>query len=113
ALRLEQVLTNLRASAAKFTDPGGHVWLTAEAEGGWVVLRVRDNGRGIAPDLLPWVFDLFWQGPGNGGTAGLGIGLALVRSLVEMHGGSVAASSDGTGTGAEFTVFLPACAPDA
>jgi signal transduction histidine kinase len=108
-LRLEQVLTNLLANAAKFTDPGGHIRLTAEAEAGQVVLRVRDNGRGIPRDLLPRVFDAFWQAPGpasNGGR-GLGLGLALVKSLVAAHGGSVSAWSDGPGTGAEFIVRLP------
>jgi signal transduction histidine kinase len=75
-----------------------------------VVLRVRDNGRGIAPDLLPRVFDPFWQGPGcaENGRRGLGLGLALVKSLVELHGGSIAAHSEGPGTGAEFIVRLPA-----
>jgi signal transduction histidine kinase len=109
-VRLGQVLTNLLGNAAKFTDPGGHIRLTAVAEAGQVVVRVRDNGRGIAPALLPRVFDLFHQGPGPGaqGTGGLGIGLALVKSLVEVHGGSVAAYSDGPGTGAEFVVRLPA-----
>jgi signal transduction histidine kinase len=112
SLRLEQVLANLLSNAAKFTDPGGHIGLTAGVEAGQAVLRVRDNGRGIAPDLLPRVFDLFRQGPdlGNNGPVGLGIGLALVKSLVELHGGSVAASSDGPGTGTEFVVHLPACA---
>jgi signal transduction histidine kinase len=114
-LRLEQVLTNLLANAAKFTDPGGHIRLTAEAVAGQAVLRVRDNGRGIAPDLLLQVFDLFWQAPGprNKGPLGLGLGLALVKSLVELHGGSVVAYSDGPGTGAEFIVNLPARARDA
>ncbi len=114
ALRLEQVLTNLLANAAKFTDPGGHIRLTAGAEAGQAVLRVRDNGRGIGPDLLPRVFDLFWQGPGLGEkrTRGLGLGLALVKSLVELHGGSVAAYSDGPGAGAEFIVRLPTCSRD-
>jgi signal transduction histidine kinase len=114
-LRLEQVLTNLLANAAKFTDPGGHIRLTAKAEAGQAVLRVRDNGRGIAPDLLPRVFDLFRQGSGigNKGARGLGLGLALVKSLVELHGGSVAARSDGPGTGSEFVVHLPARARDA
>jgi signal transduction histidine kinase len=111
-LRLEQVLTNLLSNAAKFTDPGGHIRLSAEVEAGQIVLRVRDNGRGIAPERLPQLFDLFQQIPGPGGqaTSGLGIGLALVKSLVELHGGSVAASSDGPGTGAEFVVRLPTCA---
>jgi signal transduction histidine kinase len=114
-LRLEQVLTNLLSNAAKFTEPGGHIRLTAEAEAGQVVLRVRDNGRGIAPYLLPRVFDLFQQGPdhGNNCRVGLGIGLALVKSLVELHGGSVVACSDGPGAGAEFIIHLPACVGDA
>jgi signal transduction histidine kinase len=113
-LRLAQVLTNLLGNAAKFTDPGGHIRLTARVEAGQIVLRVRDNGRGIEPDLLPRVFDLFYQGPGPGeqATGGLGIGLALVKSLVELHGGSVAASSDGPGMGSEFVVRLPANARD-
>jgi signal transduction histidine kinase len=107
--RLEQVLTNLLTNAAKFTDPGGDISLTAAAEAGQAVLRVRDNGRGIAPDLLPRVFDLFWQSPGlkDKGARGLGLGLALVKSLVELHGGSVAARSHGPGAGAEFIVRLP------
>jgi signal transduction histidine kinase len=120
AVRLEQVLANLLANAAKFTDPGGDIRLTAqlasrelasrERQRPEIVLRVRDNGRGIASELLPRVFDPFWQGPGRGekGARGLGLGLALVKSLVELHGGSIAARSDGPGTGAEFIVRLPA-----
>jgi signal transduction histidine kinase len=113
-LRLQQVLTNLLANAAKFTDPGGHIQLTAETEAGQAVVRVKDNGRGIARELLPRVFDAFWQDPGvkGKGARGLGLGLALVRSLVESHGGTVAACSDGPGTGAEFIVRLPACPQD-
>ena len=113
-LRLVQVLTNLLSNAAKFTDPGGHIRLTAELasrerERPEVIVRVRDSGRGIDPDLLPRVFDLFYQIPGPGQQAGgLGLGLALVKSLVELHGGSVAACSDGPGTGCEFVVRLPA-----
>jgi signal transduction histidine kinase len=109
ALRLEQVLTNLLSNAAKFTEPGGHIRLAATVETGRIVVRVRDNGRGIAADQLPRVFEPFHQGtdPGEVGTGGLGIGLALVKSLVELHGGSVAVRSDGPGCGAEFTVRLP------
>jgi signal transduction histidine kinase len=111
-VRLAQVLTNLLGNAVKFTEPGGHIRLTARVEAGQIVLRVRDNGCGIDPDLLPRVFDLFYQvpGPGRQAMSGLGIGLALVKSLVELHGGSVAACSDGPGTGCEFVVRLPAWA---
>ena len=107
--RLEQVLINLLANASKFTEPGGRIQLTAEAELGQVVLRVRDNGRGIPLQFLPRVFDLFSQGHVHSGrrTGGLGLGLALVKSLVELHGGHVEAFSDGPGRGAEFVVRLP------
>jgi signal transduction histidine kinase len=111
-VRLEQVLTNLLANAAKFTDPGGDIRLSAEVGAGQAVLRVRDNGRGIAPDLLPRVFDQFWQGAEEKAAGGLGLGLALVKSLVELHGGSVLARSDGPGAGAEFVVRLPAGSRD-
>jgi signal transduction histidine kinase len=112
SLRLEQVLTNLLGNAAKFTDPGGHIHLAAAVEAGEVVVRVRDNGRGISPAHLPRVFDLYQQVPGSAsrGKRGLGIGLALVKALVELHGGSVAAFSDGPGAGSEFVVRLPTCA---
>jgi signal transduction histidine kinase len=108
-LRLEQVLTNLLANAAKFTDPGGHIWVTAEVDAGQVVVRVRDSGWGIDPDLLPQLFDLFQRGHARAGKNphGLGLGLALVKSLVARHGGSVAALSDGPGAGSEFIVRLP------
>jgi signal transduction histidine kinase len=112
--RLNQVLTNLLTNAAKYTDPGGEICLTAEVAAGAVVLQVRDNGIGIAPDLLPRVFDLFQQGEGPGDQAcgGLGIGLALVKSLVELHGGNVSAFSGGPGTGSQFVVRLLDCAPN-
>jgi signal transduction histidine kinase len=107
-LRLAQVLTNLLNNAAKFTDPGGHLRLNGQLEAGHLVLRVVDNGRGIARERLTRVFDLFHQIPGQA-SGGLGIGLALVKALVELHGGTVEAHSDGPGTGAEFLVRLPAC----
>jgi signal transduction histidine kinase len=113
-LRLEQVLTNLLTNAAKFTDPGGYIRLSVEEECGAIVVRIRDNGRGIAPELLPRIFDLYMQAPDHGGhrPGGLGLGLALVKSLVELHGGRIAATSSGPGMGAEFVVRLPSCSRD-
>src|SRR6202035_5220364 len=110
--RMEQVLTNLLANAVMFTDPGGEIQLIAHVEAEQIVLQVRDNGRGIDAAQLPRVFDLFWQGSQNSGARGLGLGLALVKSLVELQGGSVTAHSEGPGTGAEFIVRLPACSHD-
>jgi signal transduction histidine kinase len=108
-LRLEQVLTNLLTNAAKFTEPGGYIRLSVEEDCGEVVLRIRDNGRGIAPELLPRIFDFYMQAPDHSTRrpGGLGLGLALVKSLVELHGGRVAAASGGPGTGSEFVVRLP------
>jgi signal transduction histidine kinase len=107
--RLEQVVGNLLRNAAKYTDPGGRIEVLVRREGGEAVLCVNDNGVGIAPDLLPRVFDLFTQGEQaldrSGG--GLGIGLTLVRSLVGMHGGHVEAHSDGPETGCSMEVRLP------
>jgi signal transduction histidine kinase len=113
--RLNQILTNLLTNAAKYTDPGGEICLAAEVTAVDVVLQVRDNGMGIAPDLLPRVFDLFQQGDGPCVQAcgGLGIGLALVKSLVELHGGNVSAFSAGPGMGSQFVVRLLDCAPNA
>ncbi len=107
--RLVQVLTNLLANSAKFTPKGGHAWVSARREGDFAVLEVRDDGAGIDPADLPRVFDMFSQaGAGSERAAdGLGIGLALVKGLVEQHGGSVAAASEGRGRGAAFTVRLP------
>ena len=109
ATRLEQVLANLLRNAAKYTEPGGRIDLAVRRDGTAALVSVRDNGIGIAPDLLPRVFELFAQGEQSldRSGAGLGIGLTLVRSLVEMHGGRVEARSDGAGKGAEFTVRLP------
>jgi CheY-like chemotaxis protein len=111
-VRLAQVLTNLLNNAAKYTDPGGQIWLTARREGREVALAVRDNGSSIPADLLPRVFELFTQLDRHAGRSdgGLGIGLTLVKRLVEMHGGSVRAHSDGPGRGSEFVVRLPLAA---
>jgi signal transduction histidine kinase len=107
--RLQEVLTNLLDNAAKYTAPLGRIALTAVPERDDIVLRVRDSGIGIAPEMLPHVFDLFWQSSRAAGhsAGGLGIGLALVRQLVKMHGGSVSACSAGLGQGSEFVVRLP------
>jgi signal transduction histidine kinase len=107
--RLEQVFSNLLVNAAKYTDGAGDIRLSVEREEGEAVVRIRDNGIGIASNLLPRVFDLFVQAdPSSRHTGGgLGIGLALVRNLVDRHGGSVAAASAGLGHGSEFVVRLP------
>jgi signal transduction histidine kinase len=109
AARLAQVLSNLINNAAKYTEPGGHIWVEADREEDKAVLRVRDTGSGIAPNLLPKIFDLFVQADRtlDRSQGGLGIGLTLVRHLVEMHGGKVKASSPGTEMGSEFVVYLP------
>lgn len=107
--RLEQVLANLLTNAAKYTDSGGRIELVAVREGGDAVVRVRDNGIGLAPEALARLFQLFSQvdAAHDRSRSGLGIGLALVKSLVELHGGSVWAASDGPGRGSEFVVRLP------
>jgi PAS domain S-box-containing protein len=109
-VRLTQVVSNLLTNAACYTPPGGRIDVTASREGDGIVLRVRDNGTGIDPALLPRVFDRFVQGPrgSDGSQGGLGLGLALVQAFTEMHGGTVRAHSDGPGRGSEFTVRLPA-----
>ncbi|HEV8629031.1 MAG TPA: PAS domain S-box protein [Thermoanaerobaculia bacterium] len=108
-IRLAQVVGNLLVNAAKYTTRAGQIELRAEAGNGELTLQVRDNGIGIAPELLPRVFDFFVQGSRSLERAqgGLGIGLTLVKRLVEMHGGTVAAASDGPGRGSTFTVTLP------
>jgi two-component system CheB/CheR fusion protein len=107
--RLTQVIGNLLNNAAKFSQRPGRVWLTAERQGDEAVVRVRDEGVGIQPDLLPHMFDLFVQGDRSleRSRGGLGIGLTVVRKLVELHGGSVSAQSEGPGKGSEFIVRLP------
>ena len=108
--RLEQVLTNLLSNAAKYTEPGGRIWLTVDVQGGEVVFQVRDSGIGIAAEMLPHVFDPFWQVEHtlDRAQSGLGIGLALVRKLAELHGGGASVSSAGLNRGSEFVVRLPA-----
>jgi len=115
AVRLEQVVVNLLTNAAKYTPDGGLIELTAEYDGEDAVVRVRDSGMGIRPEHLEQVFALFSQGATtlDRSKGGLGIGLALVKHVVEMHGGSVRAMSDGPGTGSEFIVRLPAAASSA
>jgi signal transduction histidine kinase len=107
--RIEQILANLLHNAAKFTEPGGRIDLAAEREDAEVLVRVRDEGAGIDPELLPRVFDLFVQGERSlaRSRGGLGIGLTLVRSLVERHGGTIEAASEGPGRGSELRVRLP------
>jgi PAS domain S-box-containing protein len=107
--RLAQVVANLLDNATKYTPIGGEISIDAERIGGTVVLRVRDTGAGLAPDLLPNVFDLFVQGDRSLARTrgGLGIGLTIVRRLVELHGGRVEARSAGPGRGSEFVVELP------
>jgi signal transduction histidine kinase len=109
AARLTQVVVNLLNNASKYTEPGGSIWLTAERQGAHAVVRVRDTGIGIPPEMLPDVFDLFVQAPAALGRAqgGLGIGLTLAKRLVEMHGGSIEAQSAGARQGSEFIVRLP------
>lgn len=108
--RLAQVLGNLLTNAAKYTEEDGEISLSCEIKNSEVVIRVRDNGMGISTELLPRVFDLFTQGDRSlaRSEGGLGIGLTLVRRLVEMHGGSVDAESSGPGKGSQFIVRLPA-----
>lgn len=108
-VRIAQVIANLLTNAARYTRPGGHISLRAERAGDQVVVTVRDDGIGIAADFLPNVFELFLQGARKADRAegGLGLGLALVKNLTELHGGSVAARSEGAGKGSEFEIRLP------
>ncbi len=108
-VRLAQVFSNLLNNACKYTEPGGHIWLTAERQGSDVTVSVKDAGVGIPPEMLPRVFEMFTQidRSSERSQGGLGIGLALVRRLVEMHDGRIEAFSDGAGRGSEFVVRLP------
>jgi CheY-like chemotaxis protein len=114
-VRLAQVLSNLLNNAAKYTARAGRIELSAKVEGGQAVIRVKDDGIGIPPEQMPDIFRMFSQASGarERSQGGLGIGLALSRSLVELHGGTIEARSEGAGRGSEFIVRLPAVAvPD-
>jgi PAS domain S-box-containing protein len=108
-VRLEQIITNLLTNAAKYTPDGGNIWLTVDTQGHEAIVRVRDNGEGIAPEVLPTLFKLFSQAERSEAHSGggMGIGLSLVRGLVELHHGTVEAQSPGLGEGSEFAVRLP------
>lgn len=113
AVRLAQAFSNLLINAAKYTDTGGRIQLQAVREGDEAVISIRDNGIGIAPDMMPRLFRLFSQAhaPDARAEGGLGVGLALVRGLVTLHGGTVTAKSEGPGRGTEFVVRLPTGMP--
>lgn len=108
-VRLAQAISNILVNAAKFTEPGGIIELTAKRDGDHVVVRVRDNGIGIEPEFLPHMFDAFSQGPSTRARAdgGLGIGLMLVRQIASLHGGIASARSGGNGQGCEMEIRLP------
>ncbi|MDB6091906.1 MAG: luxQ 3 [Gammaproteobacteria bacterium] len=113
--RLTQVFANLLINAAKFTDDSGRICVLVERESAWVLVKVRDTGIGIAREMLPRVFDAYVQAERGAGAAkgGLGLGLTLARHLIELHGGTLNAFSEGPGRGSEFVVRLPAaCGPE-
>ena len=112
AARLQQIQANLLSNASKYSPRGAHVRFELRRDDGQAMIRVSDNGRGIEPDMLPRIFDLFVQGPQPlaRSDGGLGIGLTLLRSLVELHDGRVEAHSDGADKGSVFTVWLPLAA---
>ena len=113
-VRIDQILNNLLTNAVKYTPRGGHIELAIERDGASAVIRVSDDGVGIAPDRLDGIFEMFAQLDNAIGRAqgGMGIGLALVRNLVQLHGGTVHAKSDGAGKGSEFVVTLPLASTD-
>jgi signal transduction histidine kinase/CheY-like chemotaxis protein len=114
AVRLEQVISNLLTNAMKYSPVGSRIDVSCLAEGDWAVVRVQDPGIGIAPEMLPRIFDLFAQADASLDRAqgGLGIGLTVARSLVELHGGTIGAHSDGPGRGSVFTMRIPLARPD-
>jgi signal transduction histidine kinase len=107
SVRLKQVFSNLLRNAAAYTPYGGHVRLTVDGDDRQVRVRVRDNGVGIPADALSRVFELFNRGGKRSDGQSAGIGLAVVHRLIQLHGGTVRAASDGAGRGSEFTVILP------
>jgi signal transduction histidine kinase len=111
-VRLKQILTNLLTNSVRYTTPGGDIYVSAGSSGEVVTIRVRDNGTGISPELLPHIFDPRRRQAEVRSGGGLGLGLALVKSLVEMHGGNVVALSEGLNKGSEFTISLPAHGPE-
>jgi signal transduction histidine kinase len=115
ATRLQQIVGNLLTNAAKYTDQGGHITLSATLDRGSAVNSVRDTGVGIPAEMIPRIFGLFTQAASslNRSQGGLGIGLTLVRRLVEMHDGRISVVSEGSGMGSEFTIRLPALIDDA
>jgi two-component system CheB/CheR fusion protein len=108
-IRLAQVLTNLFENASKYTEPGGRIQLTVQLVEQEIVIQICDTGIGIVPEMLPHVFDPFWRSSRaiDHSEEGLGVGLALVRHFVEMHGGRITALSAGPGRGSKFIVRLP------
>ncbi|HEX5419005.1 MAG TPA: ATP-binding protein, partial [Gammaproteobacteria bacterium] len=108
-VRLSQILSNLLNNSAKYTDPGGRIDLTAEVQGRQLRITVSDNGMGIAPETMPTIFQMFTQGDSSleRRQGGLGVGLALTRGLVELHGGAIQVHSAGSGLGTSFAVSLP------
>jgi signal transduction histidine kinase len=113
--RLTQAFVNLLDNAARYTEPHGYVAVSVESIPPGFTVKVADNGIGIAAELLPRVFDMCSRGGSEGGgarAAGMGVGLAVVRSVIEAHDGTITASSDGPGKGSMFTVQLPAARPD-
>jgi CheY-like chemotaxis protein len=113
-VRLAQIFSNLLGNASKYTGDGGMLRVAVRAEPDAAVVGIEDNGSGISPEIIPYLFDLFTQGPRSlaRSEGGLGVGLNVVRNLVNMHGGTVEAASPGPGRGSRFTVRLPLCARD-
>ena len=108
AARLQQVVWNLLTNAVKFTPSGGHVELLGSSSNDLITICVQDDGEGIGPELLPHIFNRYRQG--KSAVSGLGLGLAIAREVIELHGGSLVAHSDGMGRGARFEMRLPAAA---